>query len=134
MKKIVSVLSALALSFAMLPLGACKDKDEFAEYRKPEGFSYYRAMTMNSEKKLYVFNRSEKLTPAQIITAQAIQGIYARTDAKYYFWSGGNYTIWLEDMTENYGFTAEDITYAEMVEAFKSDYGNKYVLDRKSVV
>ncbi len=128
MKKIVSVLSALALSFAMLPLGACKDKDEFAEYRKPEGFSYYRAMTMNSEKKLYVFNRSEKLTPAQIITAQAIQGIYARTDAKYYFWSGGNYTIWLEDMTENYGFTAEDITYAEMVEAFKSDYGNKYVL------
>lgn len=130
MKKLTAFISALAIAFATLPLGACGngEKDGFAQYEKPEGFSYYREMTMNPEKKLYVFNRSETLTASQKITAEAIQGIYARTDAKFYYYRSGNYVLWLEDLVDNYGFTTEDITFAGMVEMFKTDYGNKYVL------
>lgn len=109
-------------------LAACKPADPFEEYRKEEGFSYYQEMTMNSEKKLYVFNRTEKLNNQQAILAEAIQGIYGRTNQKFYYDSGSAYEMWLDDMVNNYGFTAQDITLAEMVNMFKTDYNSKYVL------
>lgn len=113
-------------------LVACKDNNDDTpgdeQFGFEDGFSYYQEMTMNPEKHLYVFNRSESLSDAELIVAEAIQGIYARTNAKYYMYYPGAYATWLTDMTENYGFTAEDITLREMVEQFIRDCGNSYVL------
>ena len=108
--------------------GGQTEEELFAPYRKPDDFSYYREMTMNPQKKLYVFNRDRSLSSAQAIIAEAIQGIYARTDCKFYYDRGGMYDFWLDDLVENYGFTTEDVTLEQMIEVFKRDYGNKYVL------
>ena len=120
MKKLVAILLAAIVLCTVLGLVSC-NRDEFADYRKPQGFSYYRQMTMNADKKLYVFNHSESLTREQKIAAEAIQGIYARTNAKYYYWRSGNYVLWLDDMVQNYGFTTQDVTFAEMVDSFKQE-------------
>ena len=72
---------------------------------KPEGFHLVRKMIMNEEKHLLVFNKTENLNFEELVLAQAIQGIYARTNARYYRWQSGSYELWLEDMVENYGFT-----------------------------
>lgn len=127
MKRLIAIALAAVVLCSVLGLVSC-NKDEFADYRKPEGFSYYRQMTMNPDKQLYVFNRSEQLSREQKIAAEAIQGIYARTNAKYYYWRSGNYVLWLEDMVQNYGFTTCDVTFEDMVKSFKQDYNNKYVL------
>lgn len=127
MKKLVAIVLAAAVLCTVLGLVSC-NKDEFEQYRKPQGFTYYRQMTMNPDKQLYVFNRLEQLTREQKIAAEAIQGIYARTNAKYYYWRSGNYELWLNDLVDNYGFTVQDVTFADMVSSFKQDYGNKYVL------
>ncbi len=87
----------------------------------------FREMTMNAEKHLLVFNRTESLGFEELVLAQAIQGIYARTNARYYC-AGGSYDIWLEDMVEYYGFTYETVTLEQMVAAYIADYGNGYVL------
>ena len=105
-----------------------ENTDAFAEYRKEAGFTYYREMKMNKNKRLFVFNRSESLSPAQAITAEAIQGIYARTDCKFYYDRGGMYGFWLDDLVNNYGFTAENVTLDQMIEDFIGKYNNKYVL------
>lgn len=118
-------------------LTACRDATTPDDTPKPEepekfgyadDFSYYQELVMNPDKHLYVYNRTETLTNEESVLAEAIQGIYARTGAKYYRYSNGAYATWFDDMIENYGFTAEDITLGEMVEGFIRDYGNKYVL------
>lgn len=132
-RKITSFL--LILAILVLSLGiltACKpdddgEKDPFAEYRKEEGFTYYQEMVMNPDKKLYVFNRSESLSAQDRIVAEAIQGIYARTNAKFFYFNG-KHEVWLAEMEKDYGITSEDITFDEMTEMFKQNYGNKYVL------
>ena len=128
MKKLFATVLSAAIALSVLPLGACHPKDGFAEYRKEEGFSYYRSMKLSEDKKLYAFNRSESLSSKQTIAAEAIQGIYARTNCKFYYYENGSYANWLEDLKTSYGVTVEDITFAEMVEMFKTDYNNKYVL------
>lgn len=100
-----------------------------------DDFRLIREMTMNEEKHLLVFNKTENLNFAELVLAQAIQGIYARTNARYYCWSSGSYEIWLEDMVENYGFTYEYVTLEQMVKSFIEDYGNGYVLyDRTALL
>lgn len=129
MKKFIAFLLLVVMAvLSTSVLTACEPADPFEEYRKEEGFSYYQEMTMNADKKLYVFNRTEKLNNQQAILAQAIQGIYGRTNQQFYYDSGSAYELWLDDMVENYGFTAQDITLAEMVNMFKTDYNSKYVL------
>ena len=120
----------LALS-ALFVFAACvqtpETPDPFEQYKKADDFSYYRTMTMNSDKKMLVFGRSESLSSEQKIAAEAIQGIFARTNAKYYYYRN-NYEVWTDDMTKNYGVAFTDVTFAEMVQDFKTTYGNKYVL------
>ncbi len=130
MKKIVALLVALTLLTSLCCFVSCKPDqpiDEFAQYRKEEGFSYYQEMTMNVDKILRVFNRSENLNGAQRVLGSAIQGIFARTNATFFMY-GGNHKFWLDDMVQNYGFSQQDVTLAEMVTMFKTAYGNKYVL------
>ena len=70
----------------------------------PEGDRILRKMIMNEEKHLLVYNKTESLSFEELVLAQAIQGIYARTSARYYQWEAGSYEFWLEDMVENYGY------------------------------
>lgn len=132
MKKIAFILLIVMALSALLIFAACTTKptiipDPFDEYKKAENFTYYRSMTMNSEKKLLVFGRSESLSAEQKIAAEAIQGIFARTNAKYYYYRN-NYEVWTTDLTKNFGITFEDVTFAQMLDDFKTNYGNKYVL------
>jgi hypothetical protein len=94
----------------------------------PEEFHLVRKMIMNKEKHLLVFNKTENLSFEELVLAQAIQGIYARTSARYYSWSSGSYDLWLQDMVDNYGYTYECVTLEQMVKAYIQDYGKKYVL------
>ena len=132
MKKAAFILMIIMALSTVFVFAACEQKpaeqpDPFEQYKKADDFSYYRAMTMNTDKVLSVFGHGENLSAEQKIAAEAIQGIFARTNAKYYYYRN-NYEVWTNDMTKNYGITFRDVTFAEMVEDFKSTYGNKYVL------
>lgn len=142
MKKIIALFCSLILLLSLLvsSLSSCgwlspNDTDDPDQNSGEDGFVGYgddfrivREMTMNEDKHLYVFNKTESLSFEELVVAQAIQGIYARTNAKYYCWSSGAYEIWLEDMVENYGITYEYTTLEEMVKSYIRDYGNDYVL------
>lgn len=153
MKRIIALISALVLLFTLLlstmtscglfnkpdptPDGGNTETPDNGETEKPEedvfvgygdDFRIIREMTMNEDKHLYVFNKTENLSFEELVLAQAIQGIYARTNAKYYCWSSGSYEIWLEDMVEHYGITYEYTTLEEMVKSYIKDYDNGYVL------
>lgn len=130
MKKKISLICVVAIMMSLLlGLTACKEEDP-----GPESFGYgndfriIREMTMNEEKHLFVFNKTENLSFEELVVAQAIQGIYARTNARYYCWASGSYEKWLEDMVEHYGFTYEYVTLEQMIESYMEDYGSDYVL------
>lgn len=136
MKRIISLICIFAMVLSLsLVLTSCP-KDETTPEEKtfgyPDDFRLIREMTMNEEKHLLVFNKTENLNFYELVLAQAIQGIYARTNARYYQWASGQYEIWLEDMVENYGFTYEYVTLEEMVKQYIADYGNGYVLYDKA--
>lgn len=155
MKRIIALFCAFVLLFTLLvtSLGSCNlinpnkpdenpggtPGDNPGETPEEEGFVGYgddfrivREMTMNEDKHLFVFNKTENLSFAELVVAQAIQGIYARTNAKYYCWSSGSYEVWLEDMVEHYGITYEYTTLEEMVKSYINDYGKDYVLYNRS--
>ena len=153
MKRIIALYCTLILLFSLLitSLGSCglfnPDKPDNIPDETPveppeeEGFVGYgddfrivREMTMNKDKHLFVFNKTENLSFAELVVAQAIQGIYARTNAKYYCWSSGSYEIWLEDMVEHYGITYEYTTLEDMVKSYIKDYGKDYVLYNRSAL
>lgn len=93
-----------------------------------ETFTYFEELHMNEDKELLVFNRSESLSFEKELVCVAIQGIYSRTNQKFYNWSSGSYDTWLNDLVANYGFTTRDITFNEMVEMYRNDYDNGYLL------
>ncbi|MBQ7374449.1 MAG: hypothetical protein IJW61_00550 [Clostridia bacterium] len=135
MKRFIALFCAilLLLSFVVGSLSSCwndgeKDPPDDAFVGYGDDFRIIREMTMNEERHLLVFNYTENLSFEELVIAQAIQGLYARTNAKYYCWSSGSYEIWLQDMVENYGFTYDYVTLEEMVKSYIEDYGNKYVL------
>lgn len=143
MKRKISLILALILviSIGVTSLTACPWSETPEQTTKDgtsdgpvygEDLSLIREMVMNEEKHLFVYNKTENLSFAELVLAQAIQGIYARTNARYYQWASGSYEVWLEDMVQNYGFTYEYVTLEEMVKAYIADYGNKYVLYNRS--
>ena len=136
MKRIISLVLVLVMIFSLsLALTSCHLVDtDGGNSGEPEKFGYgddfraIREMTMNEDKHLLVFNKTERLNYAELVLAQAIQGIYARTSARYYCWESGAYETWLEDMVENYGFTYEYVTLEQMVKSYVEDYDKYYVL------
>ncbi len=132
MKKISFILATIiVLSCLALCFSACAPTDSiddpFDQYRKDDNFSYYKAMVAAADKKFYVFGRSENLSSAQKIVAEAIQGIFARTNAKYFYYRSGH-QVWMDDLAQTFGVTFVDVTYAEMLADFKQNYSNNFVL------
>ena len=139
MKRKISLFLALIfmLSICLTSLTACPwnvedPNNPSNDSGKVEDVSLIREMIMNEEKHLLVYNKTENLSFEELVLAQAIQGIYARTSARYYQWASGSYELWLEDMVTNYGFTYEYVTLEQMVKSYIKDYGNKYVLYNRS--
>ena len=138
MKRKISLFLALIfmLSICLTSLTACpwnvEDPNNPNNSGNVEDVSLIREMIMNEEKHLLVYNKTENLSFEELVLAQAIQGIYARTSARYYQWASGSYELWLEDMVTNYGFTYEYVTLEQMVKSYIKDYGNKYVLYNRS--
>jgi hypothetical protein len=135
MKRKISLflLLVLILSICITSLTACPAIDPEATKKPdepvdPKEVSLIREMIMNEDKHLYVFNKTENLSFEELVLAQAIQGIYARTNARYYQWASGSYELWLEQMVNDYGFTYEYVTLEEMVKSYIQDYGKNYVL------
>lgn len=138
MKRKISLFLALIfmLSICLTSLTACpwnvEDPNNPNNPGNVEDVSLIREMIMNEEKHLLVYNKTENLSFEELVLAQAIQGIYARTSARYYQWASGSYELWLDDMVTNYGFTYEYVTLEQMVKSYIKDYGNKYVLYNRS--
>jgi len=139
MKKHISLILVLVLliSICVTSLTACPWGEQQTTVpsggnETPEELSLIREMIMNEEKHLLVYNKTESLSFEELVLAQAIQGIYARSSARYYQWASGSYELWLEDMVKNYGFTYEYVTLEQMVKSYIEDYGNDYVLYNRS--
>ena len=108
---------------------ACKDKCPGHDSDPNDLFSYYPTTQLREDKKVYVINRlggSETLTDDESVTAQAIQGLFARKEITFYFDSryvtnGVNTDLtYLELAIQNYGVTTEDVTLAEAVDMYKA--------------
>ena len=134
MKRKILLLVALILTLAtcLAVFTACPISNPNGnggeQFGYGDDFRLIREMKMNEDKHLLVFNKTESLSFEELVLAQAIQGIYARTNARYYQWASGSYELWLEDMVQNYGFTYEYVTLEEMVKSYIKDYGKYYVL------
>ena len=140
MKRKISLFLVLVLTISMCVtnITACflfpDNGSENPGNTDAENFHLIREMIMNEEKHLLVFNKTENLSFEELVLAQAIQGIYARTSARYYQWSSGSYDLWLQQMVNDYGYTMEYVTLEQMVKSYIQDYDNKYVLyDRSSL-
>lgn len=99
---------------------------------KEDDFTYYRETYINEEKHLYVFSNFDEVdspafTTHQISTALAIQGFYSRTAGKYYFQYQKD-DFWKNDMIENHGFTFSRISFDDMVDDYKEEFGKTMVL------
>lgn len=97
-----------------------------------DNFSYYLETKINSNKQLKVFRNFSQgdykgLSKNELVIATAIQGFFAREDGQYYYQFETN-DVWLNDLKETYGFTFIDTTLDEMLENFKENFTNKYVL------
>ena len=140
MKRKISLFLVLVLTISMCVtnITACflfpNNGGENPGNTDAENFHLIREMIMNEEKHLLVFNKTENLSFEELVLAQAIQGIYARTSARYYRWQSGSYDLWLQQMITDYGYTMEYVTLEQMVKSYIQDYDNKYVLyDRASL-
>ena len=123
---------------------ACKDKCAGHQQQgndsdpvDEELFSYYQTTKLREDKKIYLLNKtggSEVLTVDESVTAQAIQGLFARKEVTFYYDSryvtngvNGDLT-YLEVATEKYGLDVEEITLEEAVEMYKEAW-NQMVED-----
>ena len=136
MKKILTLLTIFSIVVGLI---ACNKPVESEETPKPsedtvipplptvEDFNYYAQTKLNAEKTIYVFNTlgTETLNNDQAFTAQAIQGLFARDEVKFYF-DGRSVTnmintdrYHLNTTVETYGLTTVDITLAEGITMYK---------------
>ena len=99
----------------------------------PGAFSYYSTSKLPADKKVYVLNdttKGENYTSDSLFTAQAIQGLFARKETRFYvdshYMTNGINTdmYYLEQMKEQYGLTVESISLEEAVAKYIAAYNN----------
>lgn len=97
----------------------------------PTQFSYYKTSKLPADKKVYVLNDTsagENYSSDLLFTAQAIQGLFARKETRFYvdshYMTNGINTdmYYLEQMKEQYGLQTESISLAKAVEMYVKAY------------
>lgn len=145
--KIFPFLLILCLLFGMV---ACKENDssgpsdstEPAEQDPYElnladdDFTYFESFKMNENRHLKVFgyNVERGLSGSDILAGAAIQGLFAQTAAEYYCSGSYHHSMWLNEICKEYGLTTENVTIAQMVEDYKTRFGENagYILYNRS--
>lgn len=130
MKKAIMIMIIIASLFSLF--GCKQNKDKFIS--APDNFSYYPKTKMNSNNTLYVFDNT-KLNFEQKILGQAIQGLFAKKEVKYYALEGTPYLYWLNDLIDNYNIKRIDTTIDEMILDYKKEFDDiGYILyDNKNL-
>ena len=146
--KIVSVLLALAMVFALAAACAPDDTGDSHTHNYENGycticgdpdpnynpgggdiggddsFSYYDTTNLREDKKVYTLNYGGEMDNDDLNTASAIQGLFARDAVTFYI--DGKYLTngtnadqyYMTEAVENYGVTAEESTLEEAVEMY----------------
>jgi hypothetical protein len=125
-----------------VPVIACKggdgggaelpEEDSYKITERAADFSYYPKTVMNEEGKLYVFGSG--MDTQRLITAQAIQGLFAQDKVTFYLANDNPTRYWLEDLKNAYDITTENVDFEGMLGHYKAkladDYG--YILYDKA--
>lgn len=129
------LLMCALLVFGFLGLLACGTKQTTSPQTSTENpyedFSYYKEFTMTDQGVIYVFGLEESYSFGQLVLGQAIQGIFSRTDSKYYYLNSetSSYAYYLDYILENYALRKENTTLDAMVEDYKTTYNvSGYIL------
>ena len=102
----------------------------------PSEFSYYATSKLPADKKVYVLNDTnagENYSADTLFTAQAIQGLFARKETRFYvdshYMTNGINTdmYYLEQMADEYGLQTESIDLRQAVEMYKDAYAANLV-------
>lgn len=131
MKKLCLIL------IVVLILGGCqpKAKDDYPFESQDLSFTYYPQTVMNSERHLYVFGveNNRRLNTYELIMGQAIQGLFARDEVRFYLSNGDiQQTYWLTEMARLDGITYEDTTLSTMIEMYRTKFTEHgYILYNK---
>lgn len=94
-------------------------------------FSYYKTSQLPQDKKVYVLTSK---SPDLLFTEQAIQGLFARKETKFYVNSlymtnGTNIDLYyLDQLAEQYELTTEDCSLEQAVQMYMNAY-SQYVAD-----
>ena len=129
MKKLWILLIVLVI------LGGCKPSvttDPYPFEKEDLSFTYYPKTVMNEEKHLFVFGYEDgrRLNTHELITGQAIQGLFARDEVRFYLSTQEQQLeYWLSEMVTVDHITYDRITLSQMLAMYKqkfSDHG--YIL------
>lgn len=133
-KRVVPILLIICMliSFALGCKGKDEESDPYAPVERADDFSYYPKTVMNKDKRLYVFGQG--MNKQELITAQAIQGLFAREEVTFYLNNSSNTQAWLTDLTDNYGLTSVETSLEGMLGMYKERFGEDsgYILYDKN--
>jgi hypothetical protein len=118
----------LILLFLIFVLAGCRNKEEedfFLFEPLSDDFTYYQATVFNEDRHLFVFGQENgrRLSRHELITGQAIQGLFARDEVRFYLSLGDeNYEYWLSEMVRLDQVTYERTTLETMIQMYKSKF------------
>lgn len=129
MKKLCLILIVLLI------LGGCQKTEVTDDYPFEEEdltFTYYPKTVMNEERHLFVFGYEDnrRLNTHELITGQAIQGLFARDEVRFYLSLKETQTeYWLSEMVEIDQITYERIKLSDMIKLYQTKFENNgYIL------
>jgi len=132
MKKVIIMMLMIFIVTGCQP----SDVEEYPFEAESNSFSYYPKTVMNEDRHVYVFGyeNNRRLNNEEIILGQAIQGLFAQDEVKYYF-SNGDHQLeyWLHEMVEIDEITHERTTLSQMMNDYKQTFTNYgYILYDKA--
>lgn len=123
------------LLFSVIALTACQGDSTSIQttelQNQYENFSYYKDFTMTDDGVIYVYGLEKTYSFGELFLAQAIQGIFSRTDSKYYYLNSevSSFAYYLNYIIDNYELERENTSLDSMVEDYKTTFDvNGYIL------
>lgn len=120
-------ITLLMIGTILFILSACGQEDNKYELiERDEDFTYYQKTKLNDQRHLYVFGRENDrlLNHHELVTGQAIQGIYAQDRVTFYLSQNDAYDQWLNYLKDNYEVTSETTTLEDMVLMYAQKYND----------